>query len=63
MYVGHTVCLLPQAIAVNLHLISIIVYLGLDRDQLTCSIQWKKRTGDKMIKNMAEEDAIEEQCF
>lgn len=50
LYVGHSQCFLPQAVAVNLHLIYInlpdhiwviIIYMGLDREQLTCSIHGK----------------------
>lgn len=50
MYVGHTLCLLPRAVTVNQHLIYIslpdhiwviIVYMGPNRDQLTCSIHGK----------------------
>lgn len=68
-----TLCLLPQAVAVNQHLIYIslpdhiwviITYMGLDRDPLTCSsgkCLLVEKGGDEMIKNMAEDDTVEEQ--
>lgn len=64
VYVGHTMRLPPQAVSVNQHLIYIsmpdhiwviIVYMGLDREQLTCSIHGnclvmgKKEGGGRVI--------------
>ena len=67
VYVGHTMCLLPLAVAVYQHLVCIslpdyiwviIIYMGRDRELLTCSIQGKyllleKKGEDKMIENSA----------
>lgn len=48
---GHSQCLLPQAVAANLHLIYmslphhiwvIITYMRLDGEQLTCSTHGKR---------------------